>query len=71
MHPAPTPPASAPRAATPRSALPLTEPLREHVAALHRDAADADWHGDTDRARFLNRLAEAAIARGEDPVILF
>jgi len=60
-----------PHAPAPRPALPLTEPLREHVAGLHRDASEADWRGDADSARFLSRLAAAAITRGEDPVILF
>lgn len=50
---------------------PLTQALKAHVAALHREASDAAWAGDDCRARFLEGLAKDAIARGEDPVILF
>ena len=45
--------------------------LRDHVRALRDAARDADWRGDTDTARRLDREADNAITAGDDPVPMF
>jgi len=46
-------------------------PLQTLVRDLRARAADADWSGDTDTARRLDREAEDAISDGVCPVLMF
>lgn len=46
-------------------------PLRAFVQDLRNRARDADWSGDVETARRLDREAEDAIRSGADPVPMF
>ena len=46
-------------------------PLREFVRDTRAKARDADWSGDTDTARRLDREADEAIKTGDEWVPMF
>ena len=46
-------------------------PLQSFVRDLRNRARDADWSGDVEAARRLDRQADDATKAGEDPVPMF